>query len=220
MLFGKAVHAWSEGTLDQFKLENPELYLKDGATLQAKYKGIQDCIDTIENDQSILSVLAGSKEVILTASMFGMDWKIMIDVYNPQSGFFTDLKVMRDFDFKWSAHVGRKVSFIEAWGYEYQMAIYAEVERIATGGEGWLYPHIAAVTKQDPPDKGVFVGFLEQIPRLLGEIEMYSQRIIELKYGLAEPIPCNKNTCEYCRKTQPAKFIDYTTWAAVEAVEE
>jgi hypothetical protein len=215
MLFGKAVHAWSEGTLAQFKRDNmKELTKADGVTFLAKYQGIQDCIETIQRDDNMMAVLDGEKEVIMSAPMFGLDWKIMIDVYNPDGGFFTDLKCMRDFEFKWSATKRGKVSFIEYWGYDFQMAIYAEVERIASGRDEYLFPHIAAVTKQDPPDKAVFIGFKEQIPDILQRVAMYSPRIVALKSGEVEPIHCGN--CEYCRSVKTAQFIDYTTWMPID----
>lgn len=219
MLFGKAIHAWSEGTLAQFKRENmKELTKADGVTFLAKYKGIQDCIDTIQRDEGMMAVLEGQKEVFMTANMFGTDWKIMIDVYNPESGFFTDLKCMRDFEFRYSAEQGKRVSFIESWGYDFQMAIYAEVERIASSRDDWLVPHIAAVTKQDPPDKDVFIGFYEKIPDLLTRVAMYTPRIIALKTGKEQPMQCGK--CDYCRSIKTARFVDYSSWAPVPFYDE
>jgi hypothetical protein len=214
MLFGKAIHTWSEGTLTQFKLENmKELTKGDGVTFLAKYKGIQDGIDTIQRDENMMAVLSGEKEVILTANMFGMDWKIMIDAYNPDAGFFTDIKCMRNFESTYSPEQGKRVSFIEYWGYDYQMAIYAEVERIATGRDDWLIPHIAAITKQDPPDKDIFIGFYEKITEMLMRIGMYSPRIAALKDGTEQPVPCGK--CDYCRTVKRARFIDYVSGAPV-----
>ena len=214
MLYGKAVHAWSEGTLLEFKRANmKELTKADGVTFLAKYKGIQDSIDAIQNDINMMAVLDGEKEVILTANMFGMDWKIMIDVYNPLVGFFSDIKCMRDFAFKYNEKQGARVSFIKYWGYQYQMAIYAEVERLSTGRDDWLIPQIAAVTKQDPPNKDIFIGFYEKIPQLLLEVEMYSPRIIALKSGLEQPTRCGE--CDYCRLTKQARFVDFDSWAPI-----
>lgn len=218
-LFGKAVHAWSEGTLSQFKRENmKELTKADGVTFLAKYQGIQDCIDAIQRDSNMMACLEGEKESILSANMFGMDWKIMIDAYNPGAGYFTDLKVMRDFEFKYCPTRGERMNFIRYWGYDFQMAIYAEVERIATGRTDWLVPQIVAVTKQSPSDKSIFIGFYERIPELLLQVEMYAQRIAALKAGTETPIQCGK--CDYCRGIKTAPFIDYTSWASIPDADE
>lgn len=218
-LFGKAVHAWSEGTLAQFKRENmKELTKADGVTFLAKYQGIQDCIDSIQRDSNMMAALDGEKEVIMTANMFGMDWKIMIDAYNPDAGYFTDLKCMRDFEFKYCPTRGERLNFVRYWGYDFQMAIYAEVERIATGRSDWLLPQIAAVTKQDPPDKAVFIGFYEKIEEILLRVAMYAPRIAALKAGTEQPVMCGK--CDYCRGIKTAPFIDYDSWAPIPDCDE
>ena len=99
LLIGQAVHSWNEGTYDRFMSEHPEMYKKDG-TLYAKYEIIGDLIETLKNDASMLRALEGKKEVILTAEMFGVDWKIMIDSYNEEKGIISDLKTMKSIDDK------------------------------------------------------------------------------------------------------------------------
>lgn len=215
MLLGKAIHAWSEGTLDQFKHKNmDELTKKDGVTFLAKYRWIQDCINAIENDENMMMVINGEKEKIVTAEWGGLQWKVMFDVINNGMGFFTDLKIMKDFEPIWSKRKKEYVSWVEAWGYDYQIAIYAETQRVATSSEDWFYPHIAAVTKHDPPDTDIFIDFYDAIPYLLETIKAYLPRIIELKSGLVEPIPCGK--CECCRSKKKARFVSYRTLEVVE----
>ena len=85
-------------------------------------------------------------------------------------------------------------SFVEHWGYDLQMAIYAAVE-----GDD-LDTYLAVATKQLPPDKEIIC-----IPRwrrddLLGEVEKNMPHIIEVKTGLMYPQRCG--VCEYCRATK------------------
>jgi hypothetical protein len=85
--------------------------------------------------------MGGKKQIILTAELFGTQWKIKIDSYHPDK--IVDLKVMRSME----RVMGQ--SFVEHWGYDLQMAIYSAVE----GRE--LATYLAVVTKQDPPDKEI-----------------------------------------------------------------
>jgi len=210
LLFGKAVHSWSEGTLEQFKLENTGLYKKDGS-LYAKFTRIDDCINTLQTDPIIMMALKGKKEVMFTAEMFGVLWKILIDIYNPEDGMFSDLKVMKDlYSGYWIRSedgTNIRVSFVENYMYHLQMAVYAEVERIATEREEYLDPHIIAVTKENPPDKIILKGFLDDISYILTQIEAKMPRFIAVKSGEVEPNMCGQ--CEYCRTIKTAKIIDY-----------
>jgi hypothetical protein len=146
-----------------------------------------------------MEYMAGEKQVIMTAEFFGTWWKIKIDSYHPGDKI-VDLKVMRSME----RIMGK--SFVEHWGYDLQMAIYAEVVRRVTGMD--LETYLAPVTKQDPPDKD-----LVHIPRwrredILGEIEKAIPRILAVKSGKIAPQRCG--VCEYCRATKMIeKPIDF-----------
>jgi predicted nucleic-acid-binding Zn-ribbon protein len=207
LLFGKAVHAWNDGALAEFKRNHPDLYKKDG-TVYAKFAGIEDCIEALKNDPVCMVALEGEKERIFTAHMFGVPWKIMIDSYNPNHGMFSDLKVMKSlYDRYWSKAAGCYVNFVEYYGYDIQMAVYTEVERLATGRAERLDPHIVPVTKETPPDKIVLKGFLPVVDKHLAYVGGKMPRIIDVKYNGAEPIMCGR--CEYCRGKKKASIMDY-----------
>lgn len=214
MVFGSAVHSWNQhGNLYSFKQEHPELYKKDG-NMYAEYagskssSGIQDCIDALKDDELCTIALEGEKEVIMTAELFGVPWKIMIDSYNPSHGMFSDLKTMKSlYDRFWSKENGCYVNFVENYGYDIQMAVYSEVERLAAGRDERLDPHIVAVTKELPPDKAILKGFLPIVDKMLSYVQIHLPRVMDVKEGRAEPIPCNK--CAYCRSVKKAQIIDY-----------
>jgi hypothetical protein len=210
LLFGKAVHSWSEGVLEIFKLNNPGLYKKDG-TLYAKFTKIDDCINTLEKDSVIQMALKGKKEVMFTGKLFGAMWKILIDIYNLEDGIFSDLKVMKDiYSGYWVKNedgTNMKVSFVEYYMYHLQMAIYAEIERLANKRDEYLDPHIIVVTKENPPDKIILKGFVEEIPYILQQVESKMPRFIAVKNGEVEPDMCGH--CDYCRRIKKAKIIDY-----------
>jgi len=210
---GHYVHAWNEGTLEEFKAENPHLYSSRSPTkgqLKANYKYCNKMIEVLENDPLVMEKLAGEKEVIMTAEMFGIPWKVMLDSYNPDIGIFADLKALKEMDGKWwnkDAQVYE--NFLDHYGYTIQMAVYAEIEKRATGNDMWLLPHMVVVTKQDPPDHEIIYFDYDIIESSLQIVRNNIERVKEVKSGQAEPIRCEK--CEYCRLTKKIKRIIHCT---------
>lgn len=203
MLVGSLLHSWNDKTIEQFKLEHPEMYKKNGEPY-AKFLFVEEMIATLENDPFCMFVLDGQKEVIMTAEMFGTPWKIKIDTYTETENGrrIVDLKTTRSIsELVWSAEYWTKVSFIEAYNYFIQMAIYCEVERLFKEHAEWAEPLIVAVSKEVPPDKAVIS--LQDPPRMklvLGEIENNIPRILAIKRGIEKPIRCER--CAYCRSTK------------------
>jgi hypothetical protein len=208
LLLGSYVHAWAEGTLDEFKANNPEIFTKKGE-LYAQYKHADRMIETLANDPFIMFLLQGQKEVIITAEFAGAVWKAKMDVYNPDGGRIVDLKTVREIRGKhWDKDLGCYVSFPEAFGYLRQMSIYAELERIYSGRSDWLETLIVAVSKEDPPDKEVIGMDTRRMEEELAEVERNMPRILEVKNGFAEPKRCG--ICRYCRETKKLdKVVHY-----------
>lgn len=207
---GHYIHAWNEGTLPEFKANNPEIYSSCGPTagqLKSNYQNLNKMIEVLESDPLCMQALAGQKEVIMTAELFGIEWKIMIDSYSPDvggQGMFADLKAIKAMDSKfWNSDAQCYENFIERYGYDIQMGIYAEIEKRATGRENWLIPHIVAVTKQDPPDHEIIWFDYQSISSSLQIVSNHIERVKAVKYGEVAPIRCE--TCEYCRLTKKIK---------------
>jgi hypothetical protein len=180
LLIGSYVDAWIEGTLDKFKEEHPEM---KGANI----KKAEEVIEVIKNTPGFKPYLSGEKQVIMTAELFGTPWKIKIDDYS-KGERITDWKVMRSME----RIMGK--SFVEYWGYDLQMAIYAAVEK------NDLDTVLAVVTKQNPPDKDVI-----RIPKwrreeILEEVKRNMPHILSVKSGEIPPERCG--VCEYCRATK------------------
>lgn len=188
LLVGSYIDAWFEGTLDEFKEQNPEIYKKTSRypTLKADFIEAEEIIAFVQKDPMFMRYMGGAKQVIKTAELFGTQWKIKMDSYHPDK--IVDLKVMCSME----RIMGK--SFVEHWGYDLQMTIYAAVE----GRD--LATYLAVVTKQEPPDKDII-----SIPRwrrveLLAEVERNMPRILAVKRGLIAPERCG--VCEYCRATK------------------
>ena len=116
LLVGSYVDSWFEGTLDEFRLENPEILKKDGS-LKADYIQAEEIIRKLTEDDLFMEFMSGEKQRIFTKELFGVPWKIKIDSLLPDK--IVDLKVMRSME----RIMGK--SFVEHWGYDLQMAIYA-----------------------------------------------------------------------------------------------
>lgn len=185
LLVGSYVDSWFEGTLDEFKRQNPEIYTKSGG-LKSDFVQAEQIIERVQRDPMFMRYMGGKKQQILTSELFGTKWKIKIDSYHPDK--IVDLKVMRSME----RVMGK--SFVEHWGYDLQMAVYAAVE----GRD--LATYLAVVTKQTPPDIEII-----SIPRwrrmeLLEEVEKSMPRILAVKSGAAPAHRCG--VCEYCRSTK------------------
>lgn len=210
---GHFIHAWNEGTLEDFKANNPHLYSSRGKTageLKANFKHCEKMIEVLENDPLVMKALAGQKEVIFTAELFGIPWKVMLDSYQPETGLFADLKTMKEIEGKfWNKDVQAYENFIDHYGYNVQMAVYAEIEKRATGRKDWLIPHLVVVTKQDPPDHDIIYFDYNDIEAGLQIVARNIERVNAVKSGQVEPVRCEK--CDYCRATKKVRRIKHVS---------
>ncbi|MBP2656233.1 MAG: uncharacterized protein H6Q73_3802 [Firmicutes bacterium] len=217
-LEGSFVHAWSEGALDKFIINHPEIISSRGPSkgeLKAGFKKCEEMIAVLENDPYCMFVLQGDKEITVTADLFGTKWKGKIDVLNADRGYFVELKTARSISetaWMWSEAQNKniKVSFIEQYNYMVQAAVYAELERLQSGRDKWLDPVMVAVTKEDPPDHSVIN--LKDHERMAEELEKVKQnmpRILAVKSGAEPPHRCGM--CKYCRATKRIEKMIYYT---------
>jgi len=202
LLVGQYVHAWNDGTLQEFKASNPQMFKRDGS-LKAEFLHAEKMIETLQSDPFVMHTLTGEKERIFTAEMFGVPWKMMIDVHVPGKRNI-DLKTTRSIkDYHWVEELGGKVSFIDQYCYLRQAAIYTEGERIFNGRpEGdWLPFYAVVVSKEKVPDKEI-IEFTDpdRFRYELDFVKEYMPRIIAVKTRQAEPQRCNK--CDYCISTK------------------
>lgn len=207
---GKFIHAWNEGTLPEFKADNPDLYSSRGPTagqLKSNFQHCNQMIEVLESDPYVMMALAGRKEVIMTAELFGIPWKVMLDSYQPGL-LFADLKALKEIDGKfWNKEVQAYENFIEHYGYDIQMSVYAEVEKINSGSQNWLLPHMVIVTKEDPPDHEIIFFDFDLIEQKLQVVSNHIGRVKAVKSGAELPVRCEK--CEYCRSTKKIKTIKH-----------
>lgn len=210
-LIGSYVHAAIEGTLEAFKEENPEIFSSRGATkgeLKSDYKHAETMIETLQDDELCVQMLQGMNEKIITGELFGVQWKIRVDILSEEQGRLTDLKTVKSIRERyWNAQKGHHESFIEAYGYILQMAVYTEIERQDANRFDRLEPFIVAVSKEDVPDKAVICFDDNSLDSELTQLEEKLPRVIDVKQGFTEPKRCEK--CRYCRQTKKAQIIHF-----------
>lgn len=197
LLIGSYVDAYFSGELDNFIKRDGDKIFKKNGELYAKFEHANDIIDTVEAQPLMMEFLQGEKQVIRTASMFGVDWKIKMDVFNGER--IVDLKCVKDFEPIYKEGSGR-VSWIEYWGYDIQGAIYQKVEQISSGRDKPLPFYIVAVTKEKIPDVAVIEIPQHVLDTALKIVEAKIDRFDLVKMGEIEPERCEK--CEYCKQTK------------------
>lgn len=185
LMVGSYVDSWFEGTLDEFKRCTPEIYTNTGG-LRKDFKEAELIIRRVQRDPTFMRYMGGAKQEIRTAELFGTKWKIKIDSLHRDK--IVDLKVMRSME----RIMGK--SFVEHWGYDLQMAVYAAVE----GND--LSTYLAVVTKQTPPDIELISIPKWRRTELLEEVERNMPRILAVKSGAIPAHRCG--LCEYCRSTK------------------
>ena len=196
LLVGSYVDAHFEGTLDIFKAQHPELFTRSGE-LKAEYKQAERIIERVERDEMFMRYMSGQKQVIKTGEIAGVPFKIKMDSYHPGK-CIVDLKIMRDFEPVYKPNEGR-MTFIEAWGYDIQGAIYQAVE-----GNNLPF-YIAAATKEAETDLNIYMIEQGDLDIALDMVTENVPRYQSIKEGKIEPLRCGH--CDYCKRTKKITTI-------------
>ena len=183
--------------MDEFVGKHADTMFKKNGELYAKFDQANQLINTIECQPLMMEFLEGEKQVIRTGNLFGVDWKIKMDVYNGER--IVDLKVMKDFEPIYKEGFGR-VSFIEAWGYDIQGAVYQKIEQISSQRTKPLPFYIVAVTKEKVPDIAIIRLPQHVLDTALKVVEAKIDRFDLVKCGEIPPERCGH--CEWCKSTK------------------
>ena len=195
LLIGSYVDAYFSETMDEFVGEHSDTMFTKKGTLYAKYETANRCINAVECQPLMLDYLTGDKQVIMTADLFGVPWKIKMDVYNGER--IVDLKCVKDFEPMYKDGAGR-VSWVEYWGYDIQGAIYQKVVELNTGRKLPFY--IVAVTKEKVPDVAVVEIPQHVLDSALKIVEAKIDRFDLIKNGDIDAVGCGR--CEYCKSVK------------------
>lgn len=195
LLIGSYVDAYFSGELDEFIKVNGDKMFKKNGELYAKFDHANDIIDAVEAQPLMMEFLKGEKQTIMTADLFGVPWKIKMDVFNGER--IVDLKCVKDFESLYKEGFGR-VSWIEYWGYDIQGAIYQKVVELNTGKKLPFY--IVAVTKEKVPDVAVIEIPQHVLDMALDVVAAKIDRFDLIKTGDIDPEGCGR--CDYCKKSK------------------
>ena len=191
LLFGSYVDSAIEGTLEQFKAENPQIFKKNGEPY-AEFVKAEELIRLIKDNELFMKFLSGEKQVILTFNLFDVDWKIKMDSF-VRDICITDLKT------------AASTEGIVKWRYDIQGAIYQK--GVELNDLGKLPFYLAVATKEDIPDLNIFQIPQSTLDLALMEVEENLPHIMEVKSGKIAPTRCEK--CDYCKKTRQVKIRNY-----------
>lgn len=197
LLIGSYIDAYFSYELDDFIRVHGDKMFKKNGELYAKFEHASKIIDTVEDQPLMMEFLKGDKQVIRTAELFDVPWKIKMDVFNGER--IVDLKCVKDFEPVYKESAGR-VSWIEYWGYDIQGAIYQKIEQLSSGRDKPLPFYIVAVTKEKVPDVAVIQIPQHVLDTALKIVEAKIDRFDLVKMGEIEPERCGK--CEYCKMTK------------------
>ena len=218
-IMGNLLHSWSESkeAFEQFKDNHPEIYTRKGTLRKSpNYAIIDDWIRILKDDKKAMFSLRGEKEVICTGELFGVNWKIRIDALDHGKKAFTDLKTTREINKRyWDNKAKEWVNFIQHWGYDKQLSIYAEILRDYLGIKEYYTPHILAVSKEKKaPDKELIYISKDDIPSILEKIELgigddlTIYDVLDIWKGRKEAKSCGH--CSYCKsRKQIEKAVYY-----------
>lgn len=121
MLVSSYIDEAISGTLDKFKEQNSEIFLKSGE-LKADYKIADEVLKQMQDDEMFMKYLNGEHQVIMTGEISGVPVKIKIDSFHKDKAI-VDLKAMANFDLIWNDKLKQKQNFIEAYDYILQRSI-------------------------------------------------------------------------------------------------
>lgn len=199
MLIGSYVDRYFEGTLEDFKSENPQIFTQKG-DLRAEYRKADKIIERIERDPLFMAAMSGEKQAIMTGELFGAKWKIKMDSYSPGESI-VDLKVVKAVHgkdaFEWVRDYGYSY-FALVWGYDIQGAIYQEIVRQNTGERLPFY--LACATKQDEPDIELIEITQDYLDFALETVRRNMPRVLAVKSKAEKPMRCGR--CECCRRNK------------------
>lgn len=178
---------------EAFEQNHPEMFKKNG-DLYADYELAPEMVKTAKADETFMKALNGKKQQILTGEIFGVPFKIKVDVLGKSK--ITDLKTCASItESKYNSVDGRYETFAELYDYDLQGAIYQEIVRQNTGKK--LPFFLACISKEKAPDHEVIWIDDESLEYRLEQEKPNIVHVGMLKAGEVKPRGCG--VCDYCR---------------------
>lgn len=193
LLVGSYVDSYIEGTLEEFKKENPQIFSSRGNSkgeLKTDFKIAEKVCEYLDNDEVAKKFLSGDKQTILTGVIEDVPFKIKMDSFIKDKAI-VDLKVMRTI-----RKNGSLYNFIGYWGYDIQLACYQEIVYQNYGKK--LPCYIVVATKEDPIECRVINIPQHKLDLSLNFVKENIKELYEVYIGNKEPYYCGE--CANCIK--------------------
>lgn len=221
---GQYFHSYFEGpeAFQQFCDQNFDKIFKTKTTKMrgteivgkyAPFEKLDEMIETVKNDPLAAQILSwpGENEKPMIGEVGGIMWRMKMDKYCSSGRRIIDYKTSANLKETFYNPISKtRQTFVEEFGYLMRAAVYGEIERQNAGADSFPTFIILGVSKQDPPDKDVFL--LNDEARWNLELETVKAKIPHiqrLKNGEENPRRCGE--CEYCRRTKKLyRFRMYT----------
>lgn len=195
---------------ERFFAEHPEILASRGKTagqLKSQYAHALEMVERVKRDDFFMRTLRGDHQVVLTGKLFGHPCKAKLDVLGDK--YITDLKTTRSImEGFYDPEVRRRISFAQAYRYDWQAAVYRELVRQNFGKD--LPFFLSVVSKEAVPDIAVMQIDNESMDAAMEELEPIVSRVVALKNG--EELPERCESCDFCRGskvlTAPISWLD------------
>ena len=208
LILGNYVHTAFESDLvhQAFIEEHRGLIFKKNGLKYADFILADDCIETLRNDTYFMEQYNGSqgdrveKELIVTGNLGGLDFKGKVDSINLTKGYFVDLKTMRSIKQEtFSPMLRQRVPQVvfNIYEYLYHVQAYVYQQLLFQQEVDHFTPYIAAVSKEEYPDKEYIVlddAVLDEGKQIF---ETHIERVRQVFKGEVIPKPCGEY--DYCR---------------------
>ena len=196
------VDAWMSKDLKKFKIENSDIFLKNGE-LKAEYRLAEEIIKQIKKDTMFMKYIGGKHQKIMTGTISNITVKITIDSLHHTC--ITDLKIIKDMDLIWNEKTKQKENFIDYYKYTLQASLYQEIVRQRTGKK---LPFIIAVATKEKYSQRQLLQIPQDImDEKLEFLKSYLPHLQDVKTGKVEPTSCGK--CPYCISKKKCEKIYY-----------
>ena len=215
LLQGGYMDAHFSNRLEQYQIENPQIFKKNSNELLKDYVKVNECINVAENDPFFMEHIKGETQVIVTGTIGGVKFKGCYDFLNTR---IVDLKLVasiRELGWKYNPITKKnyQTNFIDNYGYDIQGAIYQELGKQRFGEK--LPFDIACISKEDEPDKAIINIDDDILENKLEEIKELAPRIDAIKKGLVPPTKCGN--CPVCRKYNKLdRVVSYREFFGIE----
>lgn len=184
--------------LDDYISENYD-YIYTGRSKLKLYQDLDELIDILKQDDYFVKLISGRNQEIFTGIINDHDVACKVDSLLIDT--LIDLKYCRDFESIFCNKRMERLDWYQYWNYDIRLAFY---QKILLQNNIDVDVKIVAITKQNPPAKGIFKFNNET---LKSGLEIARNIIPIVANAKLKENPKKCLTCDYCRSVLNFKDI-------------